>query len=358
MEENINHGVIEQEPQGFDWIAGAETGIAFIERMPAANWEKFLSDPELQKSSKTDFMDCVTQSFLNELEAQFNWMAFVGAFTAEQIHWLTRQGYLIGGKFNFSKRFTAKMSGTTIQGNSAQNVGNSARHDGLLPESDWPVTADMSWAEHYAEIPQALKDKAKKILEIVEIAYEFVYIKGALGCQEAIKKHIKQAPLQILAPVCSPWNTTEIIKSCGKAAAEHATTIYKFEDLKVFNDFDHYNPVLKRLDWDYYIPYVVKGVVSIKKEAVIPTKLLHEFTTTLKYGQNAPEITLLQDALKLDGDMSLKVPSTGYYGNITAQAVMGFQRKHNVADEAEIVALQGRQVGPKTRAKLNDLFNK
>jgi hypothetical protein len=68
------------------------------------------------------------------------------------------------------------------------------------------------------------------------------------------------------------------------------------------------------------------------------------------------DVIALQDVLKHEGAFPRNVASTGYYGAITAKSVLAFQRKHLVAPEAELAALAGRTVGPKTRAKLNELY--
>lgn len=352
---NQNTGVIEREPQPQDWMAGGETGITFVERNVAANWSKYLPSNEWQKGI-FDTMACVTFSALNCVEAQINCLMSAGLIRDDQIEALKNLGFIgSDGLFNCSDRFTAKMSGTTKNGNYLTAVWDSIRKDGLLPEKDWQFDLKkFNWDDYYSEIPQSLKDKAKKILDIVEFAYEYVY-PGALNCQRAIKDHLKQAPLQIAAPCCPNWSSDEIVPTCGLTRAQHATMIYGFENLKLFNDFDHYDPFEKRLDWNYPIPYVLKGVVTLKKPVEAPKTFKHEFKQVLDFGMRGSEIVALQDALKVDGVFPLNVNSTGNFFGITRDAVMKFQRKHNVADEAEIVAANGR-VGRKTLAKLNELF--
>lgn len=67
------------------------------------------------------------------------------------------------------------------------------------------------------------------------------------------------------------------------------------------------------------------------------------------------DVVALQNVLKKEGVFPSDRDSTGYYGAVTAKAVMGFQRKYAITSEAEIVQLAGRIVGPKTLAKLNSL---
>ena len=82
----------------------------------------------------------------------------------------------------------------------------------------------------------------------------------------------------------------------------------------------------------------------------------HRFLVNLAYGQKSEEVRFLQIALKINGTFPSTVAETGYYGDITAKAVLDFQKKYNVASLYELLVLRGRNVGPKTRAKLNELY--
>lgn len=82
----------------------------------------------------------------------------------------------------------------------------------------------------------------------------------------------------------------------------------------------------------------------------------HNFKTPMEFGQKNAEITALQDILKYEGLFPINSSSTGYYGAITAKAVLSWQKKHSVAPVEELDALGGRRVGAKTMSKLNLLY--
>ena len=86
----------------------------------------------------------------------------------------------------------------------------------------------------------------------------------------------------------------------------------------------------------------------------IEDKRFEKFYTQMKYMQRNDEVKRLQDFLKAKGLLAKEVPSTGYYGNITAKAVYDFQKKFNVAPLAELNTLKGRSAGPKTLIKINE----
>lgn len=268
LQEGINTGVLIAPPQPGDYIAGAISAINYRERITDGQWVSHRPSVELQHSVYFDTMACVSFSAANSIEIQVNWLIKTGQVSVGDMQRLHELGFIDeNGHFNCSDRFIAKMSGTTRQGNWMNVVWETIRKYGLLPEKDWPYpreqrTPVFDWDDYYKEIPQDLKDKALKILDILQFAYEWI------GTDEAsIKKHLKQAPIQIAAKVCSPWNTTNIIQSCG-VGSQHATIIDGYGDV-YWHDFDHYNPAGKKLAIDYGIAAALKGIVELKTVKLI-----------------------------------------------------------------------------------------
>lgn len=89
----------------------------------------------------------------------------------------------------------------------------------------------------------------------------------------------------------------------------------------------------------------------------LPTSFHHNFVSDLLFGQSGGDIVALQTALQIDGTFPKNVPCTGLYGDITRRAVLAYQLKYQVAPVAVLTALQGKKVGPATRAQLNHQFN-
>jgi hypothetical protein len=78
----------------------------------------------------------------------------------------------------------------------------------------------------------------------------------------------------------------------------------------------------------------------------------HDFLVNLKMGDKSSEVSSLQEALKIDGEFT--VNPTGFYGEITRQSVLAFQKKYEINSQGT----NGTVVGPHTRQKLNEIFNK
>ena len=270
LKEGVNTGVIIDLPLPTDYIAGAASPIVYKERVKDGQWDKYRPTREKQIGIYFDTMSCVTFAALNHVEEQVAYLIEIGLLVGDDLQTLKDMDFFDeNGKFNASERFIAILSGTTKQGNRLNAVWEAIRTYGLLPEKYLPSRLDdrtpWEWEDwmNPAAITQAMKDKAVKVKEILQFAYEWISTDP-----ESIKKHLKQAPVQIAAPVCSPWNTTEIIKACS-AGAGHSTIIDGYMDKKEWKDFDHYNPFEKRLAWDYKISAALKGIVEVKATKLI-----------------------------------------------------------------------------------------
>lgn len=94
------------------------------------------------------------------------------------------------------------------------------------------------------------------------------------------------------------------------------------------------------------------------KTKPVSDKPKFKFTKVLKFGMmNDPEVKALQDILKYEKLFLQATPSTGNYLQMTAKAVLEWQKKHAVAPLGELTALAGKRCGEKTIAMLNSLYN-
>lgn len=109
----------------------------------------------------------------------------------------------------------------------------------------------------------------------------------------------------------------------------------------------------QKLDEAYFASHSIWSAMSLIVSAKPVSMPHHVFNTTLNEGMTSTEVSALQQVLAYDGVFNLA--PTGYYGAITAQAVLRFQIKYNIAALATLEELGGATVGPATRAKLNQL---
>lgn len=105
------------------------------------------------------------------------------------------------------------------------------------------------------------------------------------------------------------------------------------------------------LDEDYFASGSIWGAIVLIYNPNPAPPPGHRFTRNIAMGERSDEVLALQQVLAYDGE--LNVAPTGYYGPITAQAVLKYQIKNVVADPATLAELGGHVVGPATRAALN-----
>lgn len=162
-----NYGLIEGR-RDTDFLAGS---LSFEERNPSGDWTPFLPPGEYQANHNADTMACVSFSALNSIETQLK--------------------FLTGTSPEFSDRFTAKMSGTTSQGNYLYKVADSIRKDGIVLESEYPAPQNFTWETYYSDIPADVKSKAK----VYKVAYEWIDV-----TKDSLIHHLKHAPIQVTIP--------------------------------------------------------------------------------------------------------------------------------------------------------------
>jgi len=83
-------------------------------------------------------------------------------------------------------------------------------------------------------------------------------------------------------------------------------------------------------------------------------EVMLDFVPTHNY--QIDDVKRLQDILKKEGLFPSNVGSSGLYQEITRKAVKAFQYKYAVASAAELEEVDGKRVGGKTIAKLNELY--
>lgn len=182
----MNYGLLEGRRQD-DFIAGK---LPYEVRNESGDWTNFLPPGEWQANNHTDTMACVTFSALNAIETQYK--------------------FLTGQWRNFSDRYTARMSGTTTEGNWLFRVGDSIRKDGLINEDLWPAPANFTWETYYSTPPIEIVDKARSFLKDWVVRYEWVDV-----TEESLLKHLKHAPIQVTIPghaVLNFFNTQDVQK--------------------------------------------------------------------------------------------------------------------------------------------------
>src|SRR3990167_3896463 len=127
-----NNGVILGK-RSTDYIGAT---LPYEVRNPSGDWTPYIPPGERQWSYNGDSMSCVSYSALNSIE--------------------TQEQFLTNEQPNYSDRWTAKMSGTTREGNYLWKVADTIKELGLVLDVDYKTPDKYTWEEFHAEIPQPL----------------------------------------------------------------------------------------------------------------------------------------------------------------------------------------------------------
>ena len=245
-----------------DYIAGVNSPLPFVSNIPSGDWTSYLPDFDLQKEQGFETDACVTFSAVQSTEMQINWLLKTNQLPQYHIDQLKSLGFLTDGTFHASERYIAVLDNTTTNGNTMPAPWDAIRKYGLIPYEDMPFSYTITdWAEYYTQPTPDQIAKGQKLLELFAFNYEYIWQNPTTSCPiDLIIKHLQQAPLCISTPVCWPWNQLEP-PVCSDTTAEHSTLVYSQDQLT--HILDHYVPFLKEFPAGYFIPYVVKGIVSI-----------------------------------------------------------------------------------------------
>lgn len=342
-----NSGIIadprSQYEKSLDYIAGAETPIKYEVRVFNGDWTPHLPIGKAQSVPfKWDTMACTHFAVMQAIEMQLNYM--LPLLPESHRYFLATNGYLVGDKISLSPRFSAITGGNTIKGNYFHKVWDTTRKVGVIPESDLPF-GGSNWIEYHNPelVTEAMLKKALRFLDFFDIRYDWVSgydnTKG-WNTDEVLNNDtlLKQCPLNIGVPV--PVN--------------HAIVMTRFNE-NTYDSFDHYSP-FHRVNDKRGVGFAIRGVITIKETPIV-NKPVYFFTKDMKFGDKNEEVKALQECLIYLGFMKAGL-NTGYFGNITKNAVIKFQESQpEILKKAGITHGTGL-VRSVTRGVLNNLFKK
>lgn len=367
MNQNIPLALIDRKPARSDYVKGTAAGIIAETRISNGDWTPYLPNYQPQKF-KFDTNECSQLSGINCLETQCNFLRANGRFSEEALKWFKDNGYFDEATdlFDFSERFVAILSGTSIKGGTQWSFWTTTAQYGILPWKDLNYSMDLSQkfntqqemcADYYspAVITEAMKAKALKALEYIQIQYQWIYYSQEVSAAPGtIAEALKQAPLQIGTPAClETWNTGSV-KVCGRTSVDHATMLYKHNEDMSNTIRDHYQPMNKILSADYFILAVTQGIAS-----PVPTtdkNWKHSFVHDLEFGDKGEEVKNLQRALVILGYLEPKY-ITGNFLDKTAAALLRFQLDRGVLWSFLLNFYAGHYCSARTRKALNARFS-
>jgi len=232
----ISDGFIPEENEK-DFMFGANL-VEKTVLQEDGQWTRFLPEDELQRGMNVETMGCTGFGLLNVVEMLYKRLFDISA--------------------NKSDRYTNRMSGTGRSGNSLSRVLESVRKNhGTVPEADWTWDRDtFTWDDYYSNVPAFIQEEGKEWLEEYVIAYERVP-----NSKQLLMASLKFSPLYVAGYAW--YEKNGLYQSYGDA--NHAFTIVGYVEGSHWLAYDSYSPHIKKLAWDFNIPYAY--VVSLKRKS-------------------------------------------------------------------------------------------
>ena len=219
-----NYGLKFEPIKPEDYILSGFTNVPKEVLQPDGQWSEFLPVAENQAKGAVEPSSCVSMTTDNCAEI------------------ILKKKY--GGEYDLSDRFLAKISNTQ-NGNTPQAVAQAFKNSGNVKEEVWAFSPEIdSLEKYYSEIPQEVKDKAKKFLDEYDFLHEY-----CLTAPEALKEGLTMSPLGIGVPA---WYLNEqgLYYRPEGLQDNHFTTLIGYVDGKYWIVFDSYENNIKHLDWN------------------------------------------------------------------------------------------------------------
>ena len=287
---NLDNGFISVKPTDTDYIH-KEGSFGFVSKsklLPDKNWKRFRSKAEKQKREQRETMACVTFSAMNALEELVNFYLQDDKDESKEIANIFKQfGLIKDGEADFSDRYIAKLSGTTIRGNSQSRVANAIRHYGLVPEDMWGWDTD----NYYANVSKNVIAKGKELLEYIEFKYEWV--------NPSEFNDVKiYAPIQTSMYYRPPSIKNGIYQYTG-LRKNHAVVNDCYEDKKYDGIYNTYEPFDEKVAWNFNLGMGMLFTIKLKKKLPNPVdKFVEDFDGKNVKHKDSPAVYFIQKGLK------------------------------------------------------------
>lgn len=240
-------------------------------RNPSGDWTPYYGKWFHQRPSAKDLSICWNVACCESQETQLQFLAATGRFSKEDMDWFKEKGYIdADGDFYLSRRFIAVISGVRDNGNDHAEAWRLSKKYGQIPNSMFPYTNDVHFFEKNF-ITQEMKDLGQEFLKRVSIEDWELGKRWTRRPIEQLRAATFECPLQFGVPIPfmpNAWNQEKIDWDGNKQPA-HSIECRKVDQTGEYpyKIFDSYNPHLKELSADYYIPLITRGRVSVKNPA-------------------------------------------------------------------------------------------
>jgi hypothetical protein len=267
-----------------------QTPIQYEDRLGDKKWSDFFGHYQNQRWDWFDTSSCWCLAPINSAEDQLEWLNKNNMFSKEALHFFTSNGYIdFDEDFSLSERYLEIKGGNKTNGGTAEEGEQLIQKPGCIPREmltysleqlqersqyfngDFQAVVNDYFNSKYIT-PQmdALADQFRKY---VNVAYQIIGKKYTTPNINILKAALKQAPLCIGIPTpldVSLWNSSFVQYDGGKVPS-HEVELYDINDKGQYLIFDQYEPHLKTLSADYYIPFCTQLILyAVPQSAANP----------------------------------------------------------------------------------------
>ena len=228
--------------------------------------EKFLPEPERQLKKYTGTWACTNFAPASAWEIKFN--ELIPLISDDDMNWLNEHRYIVDGKFNFSDRFNAILSGTQwLVGNNIHTSIKSILEDGFIPEWMLDFPENLLSADEYYDlvvITQEMRDLGKEFLRrFPNMDYERVL-------KPDFDKVLETDPIMMRV---NAWYQNKETKQYynPRITFNHYTVVYGKTDT-AYKVFDSLPPELFKdleLDYNFYFWAYIPKINYMENQAKI-----------------------------------------------------------------------------------------
>lgn len=169
-----------------DYVLGSSP-VAKEVLMPNLDWKKWTAEHERQNEIIETLM-CVSFSATDIIEYLFTHALHNNKISADNVKWLTDNGYFKNGFINFSDRFVGTLGETREYGAYQNKVADAIRKFGLIPQDMLPIAGNFKDNIDLKFITKEMYELGAEFIKRFPINYEWV---------NDVKEGLKYAPLQV-----------------------------------------------------------------------------------------------------------------------------------------------------------------
>lgn len=244
--------------------------IPYEIRNEKGDWSPYFGQYEGQKHDDLDSNCCWAYSGNEVLEDSLEFLMNTSRMAQEDIKWFRDNGYIDeDGDFYLSRRFIPILSGVKRNGNDPENFWKLTLKYGAIPSAKLPFTNNIDYFDT-AFITEEMYTLGEEFLKHIKIGYEELGSRWTVRTPDDIKWALKQGELVIglAVPHDGSWNQEKVNFPAEheRNLAEHAVALWKYDEVAdpeyPYFIYDQYQPNLKQLSKDYYLPLITRVVIN------------------------------------------------------------------------------------------------